>query len=276
MSLLEAMGLPSQFGITLLLFFFILTMVPIFAGKDFGVLKIPEFEDPTKRRLRRLAPILLIGVVLLHLPILPPHGSARGESEEKNSKIRNGASSRVEPGQQDMETRPKEQEIAREPTPDSGPSPNHQESSQPPPSGSSSPSLRPKDAIIDKSRGAEEEMAGLMYSHVVSGRVEFQDGAVDELLSSSTDYFASTRELSLVNKSYRNIQFKRISEMNIYNLTTSEEAQVPSFLSRIIVRVEIQYRDGTQEIVYGPGGGLIQTRKFGSNNILGARKITFN
>ncbi len=74
MSLLQAMGLPSQFGITLLLFFFILTMVPVFAGKYFGVLKIPEFEDPTKRRLRRLAPLLLIGAVLLHLPILSTRG----------------------------------------------------------------------------------------------------------------------------------------------------------------------------------------------------------
>ncbi len=86
MSLLGKMGLPPQFGITLLLFFFALTLVPYFAGKDFGILKIPEFENSTKRRLRRAAPALLLCAVFLHLPILKsPETEREGHNSETQS-----------------------------------------------------------------------------------------------------------------------------------------------------------------------------------------------
>ena len=83
MSLLNAMGLPPQFGITLLLFFFALTLVPFFAGKDFGILKIPEFGEMTRQRLRRAAPALLFCAIVLHLPIYSSPGTDREDLDEK-------------------------------------------------------------------------------------------------------------------------------------------------------------------------------------------------
>ncbi|HUP59089.1 MAG TPA: YCF48-related protein [Thermoanaerobaculia bacterium] len=68
-SILQRLNLPSEFGVVLLAFCFILAVAPYFAGSDFGVFKIPAFEIRMRRRLRVLGPAILVIAILLHLPL---------------------------------------------------------------------------------------------------------------------------------------------------------------------------------------------------------------
>lgn len=70
-SLFEFVSLPADFGTAMLLMALILTLSPFLAGHDFGILKIPDFRDGVRRKLRFLGPLLLALVVLLHVPVLP-------------------------------------------------------------------------------------------------------------------------------------------------------------------------------------------------------------
>ena len=75
MSLLESANLPDGFGYLLLVISLILTMAPWLHGRDFGILKIPQFESAQRRKLKFAGPAILATAILLHLPIpaLGPH-----------------------------------------------------------------------------------------------------------------------------------------------------------------------------------------------------------
>ncbi len=71
-SLFELLGWQDDFGVLLLSVCFILLLAPYLAGKDFGIIKIPEFSLQTKRALRWLGPLLFIAcAVALVAPLIP-------------------------------------------------------------------------------------------------------------------------------------------------------------------------------------------------------------
>ncbi|MFQ5648943.1 MAG: hypothetical protein ACE5IY_03290 [bacterium] len=71
-SILEHLGLPAQFGITLLLFCFILAVAPYVSGLDFGMLRVPQFPEPARRRLKWIGPLALLIAILVHVPFFGP------------------------------------------------------------------------------------------------------------------------------------------------------------------------------------------------------------
>jgi hypothetical protein len=68
-SVLQRLGLPPEFGLTLLVVCFALAVAPYFSGADFGIVKIPSFKSVVRRNLRFGGPIALIAVIFLHIPI---------------------------------------------------------------------------------------------------------------------------------------------------------------------------------------------------------------
>ena len=71
-SLINLSGIPDGFANTLLVFSFILILVPYYSGKDFGVLKVPDVSMGARRTLRIVGPILLFSVVFAFLPVFSP------------------------------------------------------------------------------------------------------------------------------------------------------------------------------------------------------------
>jgi hypothetical protein len=71
MSVLESLGIPPQFGVVLLAVAFALAVAPYLSGADFGVLRIPLLEEGTRKRLRLIGPIVMVGAIALHVPVLP-------------------------------------------------------------------------------------------------------------------------------------------------------------------------------------------------------------
>jgi hypothetical protein len=65
-NILQLLGLPSEFGILLLILSLILTLAPYLAGNDFGLMKIPNFDDSIKRKLKYIGPLSLLLVFSLH------------------------------------------------------------------------------------------------------------------------------------------------------------------------------------------------------------------
>jgi len=70
MSILEFANIPSQFGLTILLFSLVLLAAPYFAGHDFGFLKVPKFQPSLKSKLKIFGPVLMISAILAHAPLL--------------------------------------------------------------------------------------------------------------------------------------------------------------------------------------------------------------
>lgn len=68
---LDLVGLPPAFGLTVLIFVFILALAPWLSGKDFGIFKVPQFSEHGRKRLRLIGPILLCIGILLHSNIWP-------------------------------------------------------------------------------------------------------------------------------------------------------------------------------------------------------------
>lgn len=75
MSTSAIFGIPPEFGLSLLTLSLILFLSPYFSGVDFGVIKIPKLQIKTKKWLKIVGPVLLIGVVSLFLPVWPRHYS---------------------------------------------------------------------------------------------------------------------------------------------------------------------------------------------------------
>ena len=71
-SLVKLSGLPESFANALLVFSFVLVLVPYCSGKDFGVFKVPDFSAPAKRALRYVSPVLLLVTVFAFVPIFSP------------------------------------------------------------------------------------------------------------------------------------------------------------------------------------------------------------
>jgi hypothetical protein len=67
-SVLQWLGLPEQFGATLLIVCLVLSIAPYFSGADFGILKLPSFKPVIRRNLRFAGPIALAVAIFLHIP----------------------------------------------------------------------------------------------------------------------------------------------------------------------------------------------------------------
>lgn len=68
LSTMQLLGLPSEYGVTLLILCTILAVAPFLDESDYGILKIPAFKPELKRRLKFIGPTTLLFAVLLHLP----------------------------------------------------------------------------------------------------------------------------------------------------------------------------------------------------------------
>lgn len=65
-NILQLLGLPSESGILLFILSLIFTLAPYLAGNDFGVIKIPNFDDSLKRKFKFIGPLSLLLVFGLH------------------------------------------------------------------------------------------------------------------------------------------------------------------------------------------------------------------
>ena len=70
-SLLSLLGLPQEFGTTILLLCLVLTIAPYVAGADFGIIKVPGFPSIVARRLKVLGPIVFALAISAHIRIWP-------------------------------------------------------------------------------------------------------------------------------------------------------------------------------------------------------------
>ncbi|MDG4551693.1 MAG: SH3 domain-containing protein [Candidatus Contendobacter sp.] len=63
--------IPSEFGKTLLGFAFLLLLAPYFSGKDFGLLKIPEFSNIQKKKIKLFGPLFFLLSISTFIPFFP-------------------------------------------------------------------------------------------------------------------------------------------------------------------------------------------------------------
>ncbi|MEM7068223.1 MAG: hypothetical protein AAF478_05000 [Pseudomonadota bacterium] len=61
--------LPAELGVLFTTLALILAVSPFASGKDFGVIKIPEFKEATKKRLKIASPLLIISAFAIYIPI---------------------------------------------------------------------------------------------------------------------------------------------------------------------------------------------------------------
>jgi len=64
-------GIPIQFGVLLLTTAFILSLVPYFAGTDFGPFRIPILSVGATKWLKRVGPLVFLACVFLFIPVFP-------------------------------------------------------------------------------------------------------------------------------------------------------------------------------------------------------------
>jgi len=86
-SLLDLLGLPEVFGETLLILSLILALAPYFSGLDFGVIKIPQFSQVWRRRLKWIGPIVIVFVVSIHIPFYHADIEPESKSQTGSEKI---------------------------------------------------------------------------------------------------------------------------------------------------------------------------------------------
>lgn len=84
-SVLTALAIPAEFDAALLLLCLILILAPYLAGHDFGILRIPEFDPRTAKRVGRIGLVALSVVLLMHVPLLPARTSERSASVPDDS-----------------------------------------------------------------------------------------------------------------------------------------------------------------------------------------------
>jgi hypothetical protein len=81
-SILQALGLPQPFGVTLLGLGLIFALAPYIGGSDFGLFKIPTFSEEVRRRLRRIGPVTLVAAIAMHVPFLATEGRPSKETTD--------------------------------------------------------------------------------------------------------------------------------------------------------------------------------------------------
>jgi hypothetical protein len=77
MNILSSLGLPTEFGIVLLLLALILLLAPYFSDHDFGIFKIPLFKNSLQRRLKIVGPVIMLIVLGLHVPFMQVKNGAK-------------------------------------------------------------------------------------------------------------------------------------------------------------------------------------------------------
>ena len=68
-STLELVGIPNEFGVVLLSFGLILTLIPYCGGTDWGIFKVPSMSTNAITILKFLGPALLSFIILLFIPL---------------------------------------------------------------------------------------------------------------------------------------------------------------------------------------------------------------
>lgn len=76
-SIFAVLGLPQPFGVVILTFSLILLVGPYLSGMDFGIFKVPSFNEKATHQLRIIGPTVFVLVLLLFIPI-------RKQSERTN------------------------------------------------------------------------------------------------------------------------------------------------------------------------------------------------
>lgn len=64
----QSLGIPDPVSATFVALFIILTLSSWAAGQDFGIFKIPNFNNTTKKRLKIIGPLLLTFSLLAFIP----------------------------------------------------------------------------------------------------------------------------------------------------------------------------------------------------------------
>ncbi len=269
MSVLEATGLPSQFGTTLLLLFLILSIVPFFSGKDFGVLKIPEFGEASKRRLRLVGPLLLLTAIILHLPLLPLRTPTESHLEDRNpatsvdADIEDSA-----PGKINSDLNESRASADKEAAPGAE---SHEEAS----GNLEDASAAPTTAIPTRASSLPSQRK---HSYICEGIVIFPNESTDQLVSCSNIQIAFTPFLEDVNRDYIRVDFDRIEKLAVRRLSDDERLRIEEVFKyggNVIRSFEITYWDGTTDTGFGPAGHFLETSRMGSNNLLAVKAVLF-
>ena len=69
-SIIKLLGLPEAFAVVLLILSLILALAPYLPGKDFGIIKIPDFTPNTQNKLKLTGPIIFLVSLMLFLPLM--------------------------------------------------------------------------------------------------------------------------------------------------------------------------------------------------------------
>jgi hypothetical protein len=69
-SIITWLGLPEAFISILLSLGLILILSPYLAGTDFGIFKVPDLNAQSRKILKWLGPVFLLGLFLLFVPLL--------------------------------------------------------------------------------------------------------------------------------------------------------------------------------------------------------------
>lgn len=95
-SIFKYLNLPEGFGELTISFAFILLIAPYFSGLDFGIVRIPQFRENTKKTFKFFGPVLFAFSILLFIPFLErtnvvslenPFGESEILLDEKDLKI---------------------------------------------------------------------------------------------------------------------------------------------------------------------------------------------
>ena len=77
LNILSASGLPAELGLLIGVLSLALLVVPLFAGQNYGLFKIPWFSQNNKKTYRKIGVVLLILTVALHIPFLDQANSIK-------------------------------------------------------------------------------------------------------------------------------------------------------------------------------------------------------
>lgn len=89
-SVIEVLGLPKEFGITILCASFVLTLTSWLGDTDldFGIFKVPRMPPKTQHVLRFIGPISLVSAIAIHVPLLAPPKDKDADSDTNASLVK--------------------------------------------------------------------------------------------------------------------------------------------------------------------------------------------